>query len=140
MFILSGNNSEVADKLLRRMVKEKNGREEEVGKSLRLLMCDLVNTEELDPDNMEQLPICLAKRRYFLLFEWTKSAVKILISMTRGKVQDCLMEQDEDCFLSKLCWDIGPSSNILEIKQSLLQLSLGSCVCWSHDFQENEGL
>ena len=83
-----------------------------------------MNTEELDPDILEQLPICLAKRRYFLLFEWTKSAVKILISNTRGKVQDCLMDQDENCFLSKLCWDIGLSSDNLELKHSLLKLSV----------------
>ena len=48
VFLLSGN-CEGAVELLRRMAEEKDGREEEVGQSLRLLMCDLVNKEDLDP-------------------------------------------------------------------------------------------
>ena len=44
------------------MVEEKNVREEDVGQSLRLLVCDLLNKEKPDPDTKEQLLLCLAGR------------------------------------------------------------------------------
>jgi hypothetical protein len=37
-------------------------------------------------------------------------------------VKDWLVEKDEDCFLSKLCWDVGLSCDSLHLKQRLLLL------------------
>ena len=39
--LFPSSTSEGVVELLRRMVKEKNGREEDVGQSMRLLMCDI---------------------------------------------------------------------------------------------------
>ena len=53
-----------------RMLEEKEeGIEEEVGQSLRLLMVDLVEKKQLDPDTMEQLLKSLADRKFFLSLE-----------------------------------------------------------------------
>jgi hypothetical protein len=70
----------------------------------------------LSPSQQE---VCLADREFFLPLELTKFAVKVAVSMNRyqlvadilshGKVMDWLVEKDEDCFLSKLCWDVGLS-------------------------------
>ena len=103
-----------------RMLEEKEeGIEEEVGQSLRLLMVDLVEKKQLDPDTMEQLLKSLADRKFFLSLELRKFAVKVAVSMNRyqlvadilsqGKVKDWLVEKDEECFLRKLCWDVGLS-------------------------------
>ena len=67
-----------------RMLDEKEeGIEEEVGQSLRLLMVDLVEKKKLDPDIIEQLLKSLADRKFFLLLELTKFAVKVAVSMNR---------------------------------------------------------
>ena len=66
-----------------RMLEEKEGREEEVGQSLRLLMVDLVEKKKVDPDTMEQLLKSLADRQFFLSLELTKFAVKVAVSMNR---------------------------------------------------------
>ena len=42
--------------------------------------------------------------------------------MSQGQVKDWLVEKDEDCFLSKLCWDVGLSCDSLHLKHSLLLL------------------
>ena len=55
VFLISGNCEGLVELLLR-MLEEKEGREEEVGQSLRLLMCDL----------MEQLMKSLADSEFFL--------------------------------------------------------------------------
>ena len=63
VFLISGNCEGLVELLLR-MLEEKEGREEEVGQSLRLLMFDLM--EKLDPDTMEQLLKSLADSEFFL--------------------------------------------------------------------------
>jgi hypothetical protein len=78
VFIISGNVEWVV-KLLLRMLEEKEGREEEVGQSLRLLMCDLVEKKKLDPDTMERLLKSLADREFCLSLELTKFAVKVAV-------------------------------------------------------------
>ena len=65
MFLISGNCEGVVELLLR-MLEENEGREEEVGQSLRLMMVDLVEKKNLDPDTMEQLLKSLADRKFFL--------------------------------------------------------------------------
>ena len=118
VFLISGNCKGV--ELLMRILEEKEeGIEEEVGQSLRLLMVDLVEKKQLDPDTMEQLLKSLADRKFFLSLELRKFAVKVAISMNRyqlvadifsqGKVKVWLVEKDEECFLRKLCWDVGLS-------------------------------
>ena len=118
VFLISGNCKGV--ELLMRMLEEKEeGIEEEVGQSLRLLMVDLVEKKQLDPDTMEQLLKSLADRKFFLSLELRKFAVKVAVSMNRYqlvadilsqvKVKDWLVEKDEECFLRKLCWDVGLS-------------------------------
>ena len=118
VFLISGNCKGV--ELLMRMLEEKEeGIEEEVGQSLRRLMCDLMEKKKLDPDTMEQLLKSLADRKFFLSLELTKFAVKVAVSMNRYqlvadilsqvKVKDWLVEKDEECFLRKLCWDVGLS-------------------------------
>ena len=118
VFLISGNCKGV--ELLMRMLEEKEeGIEEEVGQSLRLLMVDLVEKKQLDPDTMEQLLKSLADRKFFLSLELRKFAVKVAVSMNRyqlvadilsqGKVKVWLVEKDEECFLRKLCWDVGLS-------------------------------
>jgi hypothetical protein len=57
---------------LLRMLEEKEGRGEEVGQSLRLLMCDLEKKKKLDPDTMDWLLKSLADREFFLLLQLTK--------------------------------------------------------------------
>ena len=54
MFLISGNCKGVVEVLLR-MLEKKEGGEEEVGQSLRLLMCDLMEKKKLDPETLEQL-------------------------------------------------------------------------------------
>ena len=118
VFLISGNCKGV--ELLMRMLEEKEeGIEEKVGQSLRLLMVDLVEKKQLDPDTMEQLLKSLADRKFFLSLELRKFAVKVAVSMNRYqlvadilsqvKVKDWLVEKDEECFLRKLCWDVGLS-------------------------------
>jgi hypothetical protein len=118
VFLISGNCKGV--ELLMRMLEEKEeGIEEEVGQSLRLLKVDLVEKKQLDPDTMEQLLKSLADRKFFLSLELRKFAVKVAVSMNRYqlvadilsqvKVKDWLVEKDEECFLRKLCWDVGLS-------------------------------
>ena len=63
----------------------------------------------------------------------TKFALKVAVSMnsyqlvadilSQGKVKDWLVEMDEDCFLSKLCWDVGLRCDSLHLKHRLLLLS-----------------
>ena len=103
---------------------------------MRLLMCDLM--EKLDPDTMEQLLKSLADSEFFLSLELTKFAVKVAVSMNRywlvadilsqGKVKDWLVEKDSDCFLSKLCWDVGLCCDSLHLKHSLLLLAWPAAV------------
>ena len=118
VFLISGNCKGV--ELLMRMLEEKEeGIEEKVGQSLRLLMVDLEEKKQLDPDTMEQLLKSLADRKFFLSLELRKFAVKVAVSMNRyqlvadilsqGKVKVWLVEKDEECFLRKLCWDVGLS-------------------------------
>ena len=132
VFLISGNCKGV--ELLMRMLEEKEeGIEEEVGQSLRLLMVDLVEKKQLDPDTMEQLLKSLADRKFFLSLELTKFAVKVAVSMNRyqlvadilsqGKVTDWLVKKDEECFLRKLCWDVGLSCDSFHLKHRLLLLS-----------------
>ena len=68
MFLISGNCEGVMELLLR-MLEENEGREEEVGQSLRLMMVDLVEKKKLDPDTMEQLLKSQADRKFFLSLE-----------------------------------------------------------------------
>ena len=42
--------------------------------------------------------------------------------LSKGKVKNWLVEKDKDCFLSKLCWDVGLSCDCLHLKHSLLLL------------------
>ena len=65
MFLISGNCEGVVELLLR-MLEENEGREEDVGQSLRLMMVDLVEKKKLDPDTMEQLLKSQADRKFFL--------------------------------------------------------------------------
>ena len=65
MFLISGNCEGVVELLLR-MLEENEGREEEVGQSLRLMMVDLVEKKKLDPDTMDQLLKSQADRKFFL--------------------------------------------------------------------------
>ena len=69
VFLISGNCEGLVELLLR-MLEEKEGREEEVGQSLRLLM------EKLDPDTMEQLLKSLADSECFLSpSDWSKQSL-----------------------------------------------------------------
>ena len=77
---------------MRSMVEEKNVREEDVGQSLRLLVCDLLNKEKPDPDTKEQLLLCLAGR-YFLLLELINFAVKVVVSMKRYQLVATFMSR-----------------------------------------------
>ena len=86
VFLISGN-CEGLVKLLLRMLEKKEGREEKVGQSLRLLMCDLVE-KKLDHNTMVQI------LKFFLSLELTK--------LSQGKVNDWLVEKDENSFLGKL--------------------------------------
>ena len=126
VFLISGNCEGVLELLLR-MLEKKEGREEEEGQSLRLLMCDLVEKKKLDHDTMEQMLKSLTDRKFFLSLELTKFAVKVAVSMNRylseAKVNDWLVEKDKDCFLSKLCWDVWLSCESLHLKHSLPLLS-----------------
>ena len=65
VFLISGNCEGLVELLLR-MLEEKEGREEKVGQSLRLFMCDLMEKKKLDPDTMEQLLKSLADSEFFL--------------------------------------------------------------------------
>jgi hypothetical protein len=67
MFLISGNCEGVVELLLR-MLEEKEGREEEVWQSSRLLMVDLLE-KKLDPDTMDQLLKSHADRKFFLSLE-----------------------------------------------------------------------
>jgi hypothetical protein len=92
VFLISGNCEGVV-KLLLRMLEKK----EEVGQSLRLLVCDLVE-KKLEHDAIEQMLKRLADRKFFLSMELTNFAVKVPVSMNRyllvadilsqGKVKD----------------------------------------------------
>lgn len=134
VFLISGNCKGV--ELLMRMLEEKEeGIEEEVGQSLRLLMVDLVEKKQLDPDTMEQLLKSLADRKFFLSLELRKFAVKVAVSMNRyqlvadilsqGKVKDWLVEKDEECFLRKLCWDVGLSCDPAGLAACLASVPAG---------------
>ena len=126
VFLISGNCEGVVE-LLPRMLEKKEGREEEEGQSLRLLMCDLVEKKKLDHDTMEQMLKSLTDRKFFLSLELTKFAVKVAVSMnmylSEAKVNDWLVEKDKDCFLTKLCWDAWLSCESLHLKHSLPLLS-----------------
>jgi hypothetical protein len=129
-------------------------------------MLDLLLTcpwQGLSPSQQED---CMADREFFLP-KLSKFAVKVAVSMNRyqlvadilsqGKVKDWLVEKDEDCFLSKLCWDVGLSCDSLHLKHSLLPvlfgqllpspdpagltacLATGQCSCWSDGCQEDGG-
>ena len=75
----------------------------------------------------------LADRKFFFSIDLLQFAVKLVVNMkryqllatmlSRGKVKDWLVGEDDDLFLSKLCWDLGLSSSNLELKHSLLCLS-----------------
>jgi hypothetical protein len=67
MFLISGNCEGVVELLLR-MLEEKEGREEELWQTLRLLMVDLVE-KKLDPDTMDQLLKSQADRKFLLPLE-----------------------------------------------------------------------
>jgi hypothetical protein len=82
VFLISGNCKGV-ELLMRMLEEEEEGIEEKVGQSLRLLMVDLEEKKKLDPDTMEQLMKSLADRKFFLLLELTKFAVKVAVSMNR---------------------------------------------------------
>jgi hypothetical protein len=43
--------------------------------------------------------------------------------LSHGKVNDWLVDKDEDCFLSKLCWDVGLSCDSFHLKHCLLLMS-----------------
>ena len=97
------------------MVEEKNVREEDVGQSLRLLMCDLLNKENPDPDTKEQLLICLAGRYKILP----------LIGADNFRCEGGSQHEEVPvgCHIHvqrKLCWDI----------LSLFEMSLDRC--WGH--------
>jgi hypothetical protein len=47
--------------------------------------------------------------------------------LSHGKVKDWLLEKDSDCFLSKLCWDVGIYCKSLHLKHSLQLLSGQVC-------------
>ena len=143
VFLISGNCKGV--ELLMSMLEEKEeGIEEKVGQSLRLLMVDLVEKKKLDPDIIEQLLKSLADRKFFLSLELRKFAVKVAVSMNRyqlvadilsqGKVKVWLVEKDEECFLRKLCWDVG-----LSCDPAGLAVLLGHCSCWPDGCQEDVG-
>ena len=72
-----------------RMLEKKEGREEDKGQSLRLLMCDLLEKKKLDHDTMEQMLKSLADRKFFLSLELTKFAVKVAVSMNRYLSGQC---------------------------------------------------
>ena len=60
--------------ILLRMMEKKEGSEEEVGQSLRLMMCELIEKKKkVDPNTMEQMLKSLADRELFLSLELTKS-------------------------------------------------------------------
>lgn len=54
--------------------------------------------------------------------------------MSMEKVQYSVLAEGEDRLLSKLSWDIEPNLELLELRQNLLQLSLGRC--W--DYQKTQ--
>ena len=134
VFLITGNNSGAVELLRRTLMVEHMGcKEEEVGQSLRLLMFDLVDREKVDLGTVEQLIMGLADRKFFFSIDLLQFAVKLVVNMkryqllatmlSRGKVKDWLVGEDDDLFLSKLCWDLGLSSGSLELKHSLLCLS-----------------
>merc|ERR1719369_1992032 len=131
---MTGSNPEAVELLRRMLMAEHIGlKEEEVGQSLRLLVLDLVDRKKVDLGTVEQLILGLADRKFFFSMDLLKFAVKLVVNLeryqllvtmlSRGKVKDWLVGENDDLFLSKLCWDLGLSTDSLELKHSLLCVS-----------------